>query len=473
MDSKTTPNTASSKPASLEEETARRRAAEAQLAESEARYRNLFDRASDGILLFDDEGVIFKANPKILRMLGYGLEDMRGSQMIDFIHPEDLQKVPSQLPRLQAGESVSIERRLRCQDGTYRNFEQSARRIGANAIMALYRDITLRKRAEQKTLDDLKSAEESGLQLEEAISRVNTMALEAEVGALEMDQVFNATSDGICVIDKHSNVSKFNRVLAEMMAPLGIEITKGLCPGILDHALCGTARCLLQRILAEEGDRFEEEIEIAAPAGSTRTFLVTARPLMDLMGEIVGVVESYKDITERKQIEQELRRMAVTDPLTGALNRRQFMLRAEQEMERSIRYNSPLTLLMIDIDHFKAVNDTYGHDAGDAVLKSMVTTAIAQLRGTDIFFRLGGEEFAAILTHTPPQQGCLAGERLRQALKALQVETVNGVVQFTVSIGVAAMGPADGSLEQVMKKADEALYAAKQRGRDRVITTGV
>ena len=470
MDFKINHSTPPSPPASWEEETARRKAAEAQLAESEARYRNLFDRASDGILLFDDEGLIFKANPMILRMLGYGVEDIRGRKMTDFIHPDDLQKAPSQLPRLLAGESVSIERRLRCKDGCYRNFEQSARRIGVNAIMALYRDITLRKQAEQKNLEALRSAEESELQLEEAISRVNTMALEAEVAALEMDQVFNATSDGICVIDKHLNVSKFNRVLAEMMAPLGIEIAKGRCHGILNHALCGTARCLLQRILKEEGDRFEEEIEIVAPAGSTRTFLVTARPLMDLTSEIVGVVESYRDITERKQIEQELRRMAVTDPLTGALNRRQFMLRAGQEMERSIRYHSPLTLLMIDIDHFKAVNDTYGHDAGDEVLKSMVATAIAQLRGSDIFFRLGGEEFAAILTHTAPPQGHLAAERLRKALKGLQVETVNGVVQFTVSIGVAAMGCADRSLEQIMKKADEALYEAKQQGRDRVIT---
>jgi diguanylate cyclase (GGDEF)-like protein/PAS domain S-box-containing protein len=335
--------------------------------------------------------------------------------------------------------------------------------------MALYRDITLRKKAEQKTLEALKSAEESETQLEEAISRVNTMALEAEVSSLEMDQVFNATSDGICVIDKNLNVSKFNRVLVEMMAPLGIEIAKSRCAGILDHALCGTTRCLLQRILAEEGDRIEEEIEIAAPGGSTRTFLVTARPLMDLTGEIVGAVVSFRDSTERKEIEQELRRMAVTDPLTGAFNRRQFLQRAREEMDRSRRYQTALTLLMIDVDHFKAVNDSFGHDAGDAVLKCMVAESKSLLRGSDIFCRLGGEEFAAILTHTSPEQGRLVAERLRQALKALQVDTANGPVHFTVSIGVASMVTEAAPLDGIMKKADEALYAAKQEGRDRVV----
>jgi len=123
---------------------------------------------------------------------------------------------------------------------------------------------------------------------------------------------------------------------------------------------------------------------------------------------------------------------------------------------------------MIDIDHFKTVNDTFGHDAGDAVLKRMVGESMIQLRGSDIFCRLGGEEFAAILTHTAPEQGILAAERLRKALKALAVDTANGPVRFTVSIGVASLVQADLTLEQVMKKADNALYAAKDQGRDRV-----
>jgi diguanylate cyclase (GGDEF)-like protein len=225
----------------------------------------------------------------------------------------------------------------------------------------------------------------------------------------------------------------------------------------------------LERILKEGSACIEEEIDMTSRDGRRRTLLVTARPLMDLTDEIIGIVESYRDITERKQIEQELRRMAVTDPLTGAFNRRLFMRRAQEEMDRSRRYQTSLTLLMLDIDHFKRVNDTFGHDAGDMVLKGLVAESMHQLRGSDVFCRLGGEEFAAILTHTSLEQGRLAAERLRQALNALEFETALGAVRFTVSIGLASMVKDGLSLAQIMKKADNALYEAKQRGRDSVV----
>jgi diguanylate cyclase (GGDEF)-like protein/PAS domain S-box-containing protein len=454
--------------ATLEKEKARRQAAEAKLATLEVLYRRLYDNASDGILLFDDRGIIINANPTFLKMLGYRLEEIKGKEAIALIHPEDLEKVPSQLHRLLAGESVTIERRLRCKAGHYICGEQSSRRISDNVIMALYRDITVRKMTEQENREALQNAEDSETQLEEAISRVNTMALDAEVASLEMNQIFNATSDGICVIDKDFRVSRFNRILQDMMAHMGFDVAKGNCRDIFAHALCGTDRCLLDRILKEDHERIEEEIEVVLADGSKRTFIVTAQPLLDLMGDTVGVVESYKDITDRKQIEEELRRLATTDPLTGAYNRRQFMQRAQEEIDRSKRYKTPLTLLMLDIDHFKAVNDTFGHDAGDDVLKSLVSESLDLLRGSDIFCRLGGEEFAAILTHTAPEQGILAAERLRKALKALTVDTANGAVRFTVSIGVASLLQADLSLQQIMKKADDALYDAKTQGRDRV-----
>jgi len=453
----------------LEKEKARRKAADAKLEALEVLYRRLYDNASDGILLFDDRGIIFNANPTFLKMLGYRLEEIKGKKVIALIHPEDLDKIPSQLHRLLAGESVTIERRLRCKEGHYICCEQSSRRISHNVIMALYRDITVRKKVEQENRDALQDAEDSGRQLEEAISRVNTMAMDAEVAALEMSQIFNATSDGICVINKDFQISKYNRILQDMMAGMGHEMTKENCSDVFGHPFCKTKRCLMNRILKDSHDRIEEEIEMESADGGKRTLIVTAQPLLDLTADTIGIVASYTDITDRKQIEEELRRLATTDPLTGAFNRRQFMERAQEEIDRSKRYKTPLTLLMLDIDHFKTVNDTFGHDAGDAVLKRMVSESMIQLRGSDIFCRLGGEEFAAILTHTAPEQGLLAAERLREALKALEVNTATGPVLFTVSIGVASLVEAELSLEQIIKKADTALYEAKDRGRDRVV----
>ena len=469
MDSESNQTALERRTATLEKEIARRKAAEAKLETLEVLYRRLYDYASDGIVLFDDRGVIFNANPTFLKMLGYRLEEIKGTEAIALIHPEDLEMVPSQLHRLLAGESVTIERRLRCKEGHYICGEQSSRRISPNVIMALYRDITVRKKAEQETREALQNAEDSETQLEEAISRVNTMAMDAEVASLEMSQIFNATSDGICVINKDFRITRYNQILQDMMAGMGLDVAKGNCREVFAHPLCGTDRCLMERILKEDLERIEEEIEMASADGGKRTLIVSAQPLLDLMADTVGVVASYKDITDRKQIEEELRRLATTDPLTGAFNRRQFMQRAQEEIDRSKRYNTPLTLLMLDIDRFKTVNDTFGHDAGDDVLKILVKKSLDLLRGSDVFCRLGGEEFAAILTHTAPEQGALAAERLREALKALTVNTANGSVRFTVSIGVASLIESGLSLEQIMKNADNALYGAKNQGRDRVV----
>ncbi len=455
--------------AALEQETQRRRDAEKKLEAFKVVYRSLYDKASDGIVLFDDREIIFNANPTFLRMLGYRFEDIQGRKVTDLIHPDDLEKLPSQIKRLLAGEAVTIERRLHRKDGGYICFEQSVKRISENVIMALYRDVTERKKVENEIRAALDSAESSQEQLEDALSRVNTMAMEAEVASLEMNQIFNATSDGICVIHKDQQISRFNRTLQDMMARMGFEMRKGNCAAVFGHDLCGTDRCLMERILQEDQDRVEEEIEVVTAEGGKQTFIVSAQPLLDLTAETTGVVATYRNITDRKLIEEDLRRMATTDPLTGAFNRREFMRRAQEEIDRSKRYHTPLTLLMIDIDHFKSVNDTYGHDAGDDVLKQMVSESQTLLRGSDPFYRLGGEEFAAILTHTLPEQAVLAAERLRRALKALTVSTSGGEIRFTVSIGLASMDQGGLSLEQIMKKADTALYEAKDRGRDQVV----
>ncbi|HSO20811.1 MAG TPA: diguanylate cyclase, partial [Desulfosarcina sp.] len=368
------------------------------LAESEARFRTLFENASDGILIFDGRKIIADANPMMLRLLGRPLDEIRGREVTALLHPDDRNAAGRRLSGLREGEIITFEHRLQSANGGYVRVEQSVRCLHADLHLALCRDLAARDMSEKKLLATLRSAEASETQLEEAIGRVSAMATEAEVASMEMDQIFNATSDGICVIGKDFRITKCNRVLRETMEPLGFRLDRDRCHRVFGHPLCENERCLMRRILSGDGDRIEDEVDIVSAGRPTRTFIVSARPLMDLTGDTVGIVESYRDITERKQIERELRRLAVTDPLTGAFNRRRFMQRAQEEMDRSRRYRTDLTLLMLDIDHFKSINDTHGHDAGDAVLKRMVAECAAQLRGTDVFCRLGGEEFAAILT---------------------------------------------------------------------------
>lgn len=182
-----------------------------------------------------------------------------------------------------------------------------------------------------------------------------------------------------------------------------------------------------------------------------------------------------------RQASEQLVQMAYHDPLTGAFNRRAFLSALESEFVRVRRYGAPCCLLMLDIDHFKAVNDEHGHDFGDLVLKHLVTELQARLRTVDMLGRLGGEEFAILLPNTVPQAAAQLAERLRSAIESSPV-TLNqtkttdqsaGVATskvITISIGLTQLRPEDSAetINSALKRVDEAMYAAKQTGRNRV-----
>jgi len=166
---------------------------------------------------------------------------------------------------------------------------------------------------------------------------------------------------------------------------------------------------------------------------------------------------------------EELARQAHTDPLTGVSNRRHFFEEAAREIARSLRNNKPLALLMLDIDRFKGINDAHGHNTGDAVLKALCATSLATVRTIDVFARIGGEEFAVLLPETSGKEAELVAERLRARLAITPVDLPGEKsVSFTVSIGVSVMRPGEGSCEEILKRADTALYEAKNTGRNKV-----
>lgn len=176
-----------------------------------------------------------------------------------------------------------------------------------------------------------------------------------------------------------------------------------------------------------------------------------------------------EDITEHKKTEQQLERLARTDPLTGLSNRRDFMEIAEQEAARTMRSGDTLSFLMLDVDHFKHVNDTYGHQAGDAVLVRLGELCRLALRGYDTVGRVGGEEFAALLPKTSSEQALAVAQRMRSMIDEAEVPLENGTrLHFTVSIGVATLAGELANIETLQSQADHALYEAKRTGRNRV-----
>ena len=197
------------------------------------------------------------------------------------------------------------------------------------------------------------------------------------------------------------------------------------------------------------------------------------RVWLHLRGKVIGrdsrgrptrVCGIVMDIGERKRLEQELRRLAVTDPLTGAFNRRYLRQALETETSRARRYARPLSLIMFDIDHFKRINDRFGHDRGDAVLKGVAALARERLRHSDMLVRWGGEEFMILATETALPQAVALAETLRAALRQ---SPIAGIGPVTASFGVAEYRP-DETVEQWLKRVDELVYQVKREGRDHI-----
>ena len=219
---------------------------------------------------------------------------------------------------------------------------------------------------------------------------------------------------------------------------------------LLNHREEGLRRFTARR---KDGSRFPVEVSVSSMFRNGRQFNV-------------GIL---RDISRRVETERKLVELATTDPLTGLLNRRRFMELAREELARAGRYGHHVSLLMLDLDRFKSVNDTHGHQAGDLVLCELARVVQRGLRQVDVMGRIGGEEFAVLMPETDVLQALVAAERLRRAVEASAVEADEVKINFTVSIGVAQAAPGEQTtLRLLFKLADDALYQAKDTGRNRV-----
>ena len=199
-------------------------------------------------------------------------------------------------------------------------------------------------------------------------------------------------------------------------------------------------------------------------------FLTTKFPLLDADGNVNGVCGISADITEQKELQKKMEWLANTDALTRLVNRRRFHELADLEISRARRFIHSLSVLMLDIDNFKSINDNYGHDVGDKVIAYIGDMCRNELRDIDIAGRLGGEEFAILLPDTSPETALQVAERLRHEIENYEMEFSGGaVLKFTVSIGCVSSTDLSLDVEQLLKRADQCLYEAKKSGRNRVV----
>jgi diguanylate cyclase (GGDEF)-like protein len=195
---------------------------------------------------------------------------------------------------------------------------------------------------------------------------------------------------------------------------------------------------------------------------------ILATVLLTLLAEALVI---FRPMTRRiRAATSDLLSLATTDPLTRALNRRAFMERGGAEMARAARYRRDVSLLLIDLDHFKAINDTHGQAAGDAVLRAVGEALSDKLRQTDLWGRVGGEEFAVMLVETGAAGAAVVADRLRRHFATMTVQYRAHALQFTVSIGMTSLVGADDGLEAALRAAEALLYEAKEGGRNRVVS---
>ena len=316
----------------------------------------------------------------------------------------------------------------------------------------------------QLDYDDLLSTNQ---QLVEAIERANSIATNSQITYIELNHIFNTDADGKCVIDKKFNVLKINKTFSKLF---GIDKEKAAgkkCYDLIPSGECSSAQCPLKKILAGESV-VERDVEKKSADGSTISCMMSASAFHDPGGDLYGMVISFRDITDRKLMEEKLRELATTDGLTKIFNRRHFLELANREFERAKRYNAPLTLLTVDVDHFKNINDSFGHDIGDQVLIRLAEIMTTTLRKLDVFGRIGGEEFAILLPETALAGAECVAERLRETVEKTSFITPKGLLHISVSVGIAQVTEASANLLDLLKASDSALYQAKENGRNRV-----
>lgn len=396
----------------------------------------------DAIIILDNQGNIVFWNIAAEKLFGYSKKEVLGKELHRFMLPDeylykDCTKAFEHFQLTGMGNKIGkiMELKAKHKDGHAFDIEISLSAIKISGYwnsVAIIRDISIRK----KVQDDLEKSRERYLDLAE-----------------------NAPI-GIISCDYNGSIIYVNQKVLEILGSTSIWETKKInllsFPLLIEH---GFSRKLKECMKNNEPDMFE--INYKSKWGKKVWLRIHINPQIN-RNTVIGAQIIIDDIAEVKQLEEKLFLLSITDPLTEVYNRRYFIQRLEDEIGRAARIGSRFSVIMIDIDYFKSINDRFGHNSGDLVLKNIMKEIVNEIRKIDILARWGGEEFIILLPETKQNEAAILAERLRQCLSGIDIPNIGSV---TASFGVADYFPGD-TVNKIVHKADTMMYKAKSAGRN-------
>ncbi|WP_409526478.1 sensor domain-containing diguanylate cyclase [Nitrincola sp. MINF-07-Sa-05] len=392
--------------------------------------------------------------PNVMHKLGYKVNEVYANPnwWSDNIHPDDVGKDTIQADWSQWEDDRTVRRyRFYHALGNWLWLEDRCKVVRnqqgvATELVGSFVDVTEQQETEEKLRVTRKRLE---------------LIIEDFPGALMIED------ERRCVVLVNTAYCRIFRFEKNMRTLVGSDARKLMSESISAFDEPETQQTQMDSLLEMKQPSFNDEVIFADGRTMERDFLPVSEG-----SEHLGVLWVYRDITLRKQRESELRRLATTDTLTGLANRRYFLDRLTQELLRTRRYDAIVSLLMLDIDHFKSINDRFGHAQGDEVLKIFSQVCQNSLREVDFIGRLGGEEFAIALPGTDIEGALQFAERLRSTIEETVIPLPDGTdLRVTVSIGLTRLSITDLNVDTPLARTDAALYEAKHLGRNRVVVT--